>query len=400
MQLQARASQPLALLLVLFMFSGQFTIDRVIPFVGGIEIRWAFLLLAILVAVVIAPRVRFGIRPFVLQFSVWAICLLMLTFVSTFWASNKVFAVALFPDLIAVLIQIYLTGLVLCLTDIDSLILLLRKITVSFAVCYSVVVVLTALAYGSRGSIIIGGPNVATRVIFFGLVLSMEPRNRSRGVLSIVLTVLMGAAIVLLGSRGGIVGAAISLLVYFLLHHRKRLVSARPKMTTFLAVLFSLFVVVFPLRGPIASVVENRVVRLLLMEQYTAGRDALFRTSWDHIVERPLFGHGLGAYYGFLGNYPHNIFLELMIDGGFALVLVIAPLVLAAISIVWRSSRGSGSPICILPLYMLVVSSFSGDLYDFRYFFFWLPIAYLEWSSRGRGRGEVRFASPHQQAVA
>ena len=71
------------------------------------------------------------------------------------------------------------------------------------------------------------------------------------------------------------------------------------------------------------------------------------------------------------GNYPHNLFLEIMLDLGIiGIILIIPILVIGAMSLL-RSTNQKYVYVSILPLYMIIVQQFSGDLYDFRFFFFW-----------------------------
>ena len=53
-------------------------------------------------------------------------------------------------------------------------------------------------------------------------------------------------------------------------------------------------------------------------------RTDLYRDSMDLIEASPIIGYGVGSSYYFLGSYPHNLFMELMIDGGIPYTLLIS----------------------------------------------------------------------------
>jgi O-antigen ligase len=81
----------------------------------------------------------------------------------------------------------------------------------------------------------------------------------------------------------------------------------------------------------VAFRVERTRVRLLRLfsgrEIEEGGRGELWTTAWRNIQEAPVFGHGLGSS-GFLSaggeaGYPHNLFLQVWLDGGIVAVLLL-----------------------------------------------------------------------------
>lgn len=79
----------------------------------------------------------------------------------------------------------------------------------------------------------------------------------------------------------------------------------------------------------------SRLMRLFTGAEFRTGRVQLWKDAFWGYFDAPLFGHGLsnsGAVINF--NYPHNLYLQIMVDGGLiALILLLFitlyPLVLA-----------------------------------------------------------------------
>lgn len=57
-------------------------------------------------------------------------------------------------------------------------------------------------------------------------------------------------------------------------------------------------------------------------------RGDVFTLAIEYIERSPVFGYGIGSAYYYLGIYPHNLFLELMFDGGIIYTVFITILLL------------------------------------------------------------------------
>lgn len=58
-----------------------------------------------------------------------------------------------------------------------------------------------------------------------------------------------------------------------------------------------------------------------------------------YIIERPLFGYGLGSSKGLYGNYPHNIFLEIMSVGGSLMMLPFVFMLVLFLKTIFRITK-------------------------------------------------------------
>jgi O-antigen ligase len=102
------------------------------------------------------------------------------------------------------------------------------------------------------------------------------------------------------------------------------------------------------------------------------------------IMANPLFGLGLAGFehiYG-LGNYPHNIFLELLAELGiFGVVFYVLFIIDIFLKGINSSRTEKKNPLvlsCLIPLiFVSIASQVSGNLNDLRLFFFFSGIIIL-----------------------
>jgi len=182
------------------------------------------------------------------------------------------------------------------------------------------------------------------------------------------------------GSRGPLVAMVMAVLLFeFLLWRRRpgRLIRS---------VVGSLLLAAFILGLLFLSVLFlNPHGRWTSIESLEASfRLVLFRRAWHLFLSKPLLGHGLGSYPDLAGlinvegnllryPYPHNIFLEILSEGGllaFSTVLLFI-LWVCVRGIKWYL-RGDGYSsvhsafLCALFAHYLLSAQMSGDLYDSR----------------------------------
>lgn len=60
-------------------------------------------------------------------------------------------------------------------------------------------------------------------------------------------------------------------------------------------------------------------------DKLTSGRTIIYQNALNQIKERPIFGYGIAAFDGYSGAYPHNLFIQLLYEGG---IVVLVPYML------------------------------------------------------------------------
>ena len=118
----------------------------------------------------------------------------------------------------------------------------------------------------------------------------------------------------------------------------------------------------------------------------TSGRDIVYETAIECIEEKPLLGHGLFQQYDLIksksGNpYCHNIFLEVLLQGGIIYLIVFISLMLFLLKkmmiIIKKKSEYSLIPLFMYPATMLL---FSGTYITCS--LFWFILSYVLSSDR------------------
>lgn len=238
-------------------------------------------------------------------------------------------------------------------------------------IIYMIPIIASASLTLDRGTTFIGGPNVTTRILFFAAVSALYLYNKRKKLQFIVILFLLICGIILLGSRGGMIAGFVSgiiLLALSIPHFDvKKLFSSKALKITIVGTCVACFLYV-----PMSNILKERVVALIFETFYLANRDVLYELSIDAIRKRLIAGYGLGGYLPILGEYPHNVFLEIMLEAGIIGTLPFLVIISFSPFCIYRCLKNEYRLFSIITLYMIMVSSISGDLYDFRYYFFWI----------------------------
>lgn len=212
-----------------------------------------------------------------------------------------------------------------------------------------------------------GGPNVFGRVVGFGAIaaVGLVAMRRGRALLPVVALALL-AGVVMSGSRGAMLATALGLVIVLV-----------PSLRSFVtplgivAVLAGLgtFAVLFGDR--VRAVFQERVVYLTFEQGYTSGRGVLTDTAVTMANDSPVFGNGLGSFGRWIGqpeNYPHNLVLQVVTEGGLLGLLLLLGSLVPAFVVMARSFTRSAEVRTMVGLtaLVLVASLFSGDYFDAR----------------------------------
>jgi O-antigen ligase len=228
------------------------------------------------------------------------------------------------------------------------------------------------------GSVLAESYLVAARVLGLGAV-AASLRLMTRGRWSTPLALTAGILITALGfslARGALLsGLGILLLTAIFL--ALRLPTHRETIWTWLRSRIKKIslgfgvITVIGLAIVAALQVERNAVRLRRMfsgnELEAGGRGALWSTSLENITESPILGYGLGSS-GVMagaheGHYPHNLFLQVWLDGGIIAFLLLAILLVFPFGLAaWhlrRSGLGSSTWLEFLGLFTFLILEYS-----------------------------------------
>lgn len=279
----------------------------------------------------------------------------------------------------------------------------LGLLTIIFAIAASTILSggagATATTNEQRLSVLGGGPNVLSRLLgmlaILTLARALAPGRLQLGWLGYCLFTLF--LITLTGSRGGSTAAVAGIL--FLLAH-----SVNRRNLLLMAALPIIGFLTYPLWEEALTrylpFLHDRYWSLLVDRLYYSGRDVYYAFSVRLFTEHPLFGAGLAGFSGnFEHNYPHNLILELLGEGGLVWALAILVPLAGLVAATVRHWRFMDQRTMAALVVYGVASQFSGDLFDSRPIFFFAIImaagaARRAAEARGRGLAGAAGSSP------
>lgn len=158
---------------------------------------------------------------------------------------------------------------------------------------------------------------------------------------------ILSAAILNTGSRGGVSAAAVALVTVALLSLRGAGAARRTVAAMFVVVLAALFIVV---------AISSSVLFQRLQSGVGSGdRLLVYEDTASMIAERPLLGHGAGAYADLfplyhdaapgyaVWNKAHNTYLQAAAELGLPIAILLGLAILFVLVVTWRETRGNAS---------------------------------------------------------
>jgi O-antigen ligase len=124
------------------------------------------------------------------------------------------------------------------------------------------------------------------------------------------------------GGRGGFVVLFLSALILIIIKFNKRVLYS--KVILIIVLLFStLYILKNILPVEIAYLLQRGFDRVFSYISFdgidiheTSGRDTIYFSAIGLIKESPIYGYGIFKYFDLAKHYPHNIFLEILLQGG------------------------------------------------------------------------------------
>lgn len=190
-------------------------------------------------------------------------------------------------------------------------------------------------------------------------------------------------AVFISGGRGGFVVIAVSVLV-FLITGRKRIKHLwRKVFLVFLAVTGSLLIVGKALNSDIMDIVARNTSRIFsyitasgIDMTETSGRDGVYKVTLNLIRQRPILGYGFFSYPDALKiqPYPHNLFLEWLLQGGGVYFIIAFTVLICALYKFRNMISRKQEFFLIMPIgiYALTELMFSASYMQFAAFWFFV----------------------------
>ena len=198
-------------------------------------------------------------------------------------------------------------------------ILITNVISIGGGLDYQRISYLAAFAYCLNLYLILYGSN-HNRFIFC--------YSKTYKVLSILLLILQTAIVFISGGRGGFI---LLLISTFVLIYLKLKVGFNYKLFIKGLLLATLFMFLFFRSAPpeLLEVIEKGNKRLFayftpygINFSETSGRDIYYAKAVEVVKDRPINGYGIFGYVDRTGDYPHNLILEILLQGGIFLLFI------------------------------------------------------------------------------
>ncbi len=250
-------------------------------------------------------------------------------------------------------------------------------------------------AAGGRLYVPGGGPNTFGRNMGLMALGAAHLAARYGTKVSPISAAVMIVAVLLIlmsGSRGALLSATVGVFTL--------LITARASMLTKFAaaavIASAVAVLLFnTVTGEDAlNVFQSRIIETTVYDRYLSARDDLWLDAIDWAKERPIVGWGLNGYRANSWTYPHNMFLEVIVEGG-----CIGLLLLLNVGRAWWSQIRRGRyPVPRVPVAALALAftaaQTSGDLFDSRGVFLLLALSAPAVSSLDRARSRQQTVAP------
>jgi O-antigen ligase len=143
---------------------------------------------------------------------------------------------------------------------------------------------------------------------------------------SIGLLFLQAGASLISGGRGGFLLVILSLAVFLYLFNKNSATKKRISLWLLIPVVIALFFVIAPSYFFDAMSSGSRRTFSYVSGGYinmteTSGRDEVYASAIALFEQKPVFGYGFFDYVDSLHYYPHNIFLEILLQGGLVFLM-------------------------------------------------------------------------------
>jgi len=214
-----------------------------------------------------------------------------------------------------------------------------------------------------------GGPNTfgrnmgltALSALFFAARSGVNITTKISAAVMVVVALLL---ILMCGSRGGLMSACMGAMTIIVLSRTS--LTRKAVILTGLALLAAAALFYTPAGRNAIDVFEHRIVEQTIENRYMSSRDDL----WGHAIElgqlNPIFGLGLNGYQANSWTYPHNLVLEVWVEGGAIGVLLLSFAGFLFVRDCWRFRDRVSSPALAAFVLAFVAAQASGDLYDSR----------------------------------
>lgn len=229
-----------------------------------------------------------------------------------------------------------------------------------------------------------------------GINLFLFSSSNSKGNNKILTYIILGVQFfcsILYAGRGGMVLALVYVAIYYM-HANKKDISASNRLLKAFAFI-SAVLVVFLVLGHIIesnSILQQRFGRVFsyigsggIDLAQTSNRDILYTKALGYIGKSPLFGYGILGYEYLdgLNRYPHNIALEILLEGGIVYLLLWLFIVISGYRKMKRIRNSNLYKLYLIVFMFSIVKLMFSSSYSYE-MLFWFSIVFSHICNRNR----------------
>ena len=217
------------------------------------------------------------------------------------------------------------------------------------------------------------------------LFLLYSDYDKATKISSYVLLGIQLICIILYAGRGGMILALAYIVVFYFLNSRK---SGNIKNKLIMIFIYlSIFTIIFLVVGQIVAsspVLQKRFDRVFsyignsgIELSQTSNRDIVYAKALQYVKQSPLVGYGMLGYMYLdgLNRYPHNIIMEMMLEGGVLYLIFWIIIIVSGYKRIRSNGNKMSFQFFLIPfLFVMVKLMFSGT-YSYE-MLFWFFVAY------------------------
>ena len=80
----------------------------------------------------------------------------------------------------------------------------------------------------------------------------------------------------------------------------------------------------------------------------SAGRFKIYNMAFNEFLQSPIWGNGIGSFDSYKGTFPHNILLQLMVEGGLLFLIPFTIILIKGFIYIFEKGRSSVSGVFML----------------------------------------------------
>lgn len=168
----------------------------------------------------------------------------------------------------------------------------------------------------------------------------------------IVVAVLYSLIFLIVGARGAIISLFAFISIFYIISGDKRknkIVRLSIISITAIVFLTSFDLIIDNLFNLLDTFgISSRSIERMYYAEFgdgdiSAGRYKIYGMAFNEFLQSPIWGNGIGSFDSYKGTFPHNIFLQLMVEGGLFLVVPFTIIFIKGLTYIYKKGRNSVS---------------------------------------------------------